>query len=48
MIKLQGRLPREICVAVSGGVDSMVALEFLRKNHYVTVLHFNHGNHYSL
>lgn len=48
MIKLQGRLPREICVAVSGGVDSMVALEFLRKNHDVTVLHFNHGNGYSL
>lgn len=43
MIKLQGRLPRDICVAVSGGVDSMVALEFLRKNHSVTVLHFNHG-----
>jgi tRNA(Ile)-lysidine synthase len=48
VIKLQGRLPREICVAVSGGVDSMVALEFLRKNHDVTVLYFNHGTHHGV
>jgi len=43
MIKLLGRLPRKITVACSGGVDSMVALDFLRRNHTVEVLHFNHG-----
>lgn len=43
MIKLQGKLPRELYLACSGGVDSMVALDFLRRNHDVRVLHFNHG-----
>lgn len=43
MIKLQGKLPRRLCVAVSGGVDSMVALDFLNRNHEVTVLHYHHG-----
>jgi tRNA(Ile)-lysidine synthase len=43
MIKLQGKLPRELYLACSGGVDSMVALNFLRRNHDVRVLHFNHG-----
>ena len=27
MIKLQGKLPRELYVACSGGVDSMAALD---------------------
>ena len=43
MIKVQGKLPRELYLACSGGVDSMVALDFLRRNHDVRVLHFNHG-----
>ena len=43
MLKLQGKLPREIYVACSGGVDSMAAVDFLRRNHDVFVLHFNHG-----
>jgi tRNA(Ile)-lysidine synthase len=43
MIKLLGKLPRKITVACSGGVDSMVALDFLRRNHTVEVLYFNHG-----
>ena len=42
MIKLQGKLPRDIVLACSGGVDSMAALDFLRRNHRVTVAHFNH------
>lgn len=42
MIKLQGKLPRDIVLACSGGVDSMAALDFLRRNHDVTVAHFNH------
>jgi len=43
MIKLQGKLPREVYVACSGGVDSMAAVDFLKRNHDVFVLHFNHG-----
>ena len=43
MIKLQGKLPRQIWLACSGGVDSMAALDFLRRNHQVNVLHFDHG-----
>lgn len=43
MIKLEQKLPREVYLACSGGVDSMAALDFLRRNHKVNVLHFNHG-----
>ena len=43
MIKVQGKIPREVGVAVSGGADSMCILDFLRKNHNVTAYHFNHG-----
>lgn len=47
MIKLQGKLPRRIYLACSGGVDSMAALDFLRRNHQVHVLHFDHGTAHS-
>lgn len=43
MIKVQGKIPREVGVAVSGGIDSMVILDFLRRNHNVTVYNFDHG-----
>ena len=43
MIKLQGKLPRELYVACSGGIDSMAALDFLSNNHDVTVVFFDHG-----
>lgn len=43
MIKVQGKIPRDVGVAVSGGVDSMVILDFLKRNHNVTAYHFNHG-----
>ena len=33
LIKMQGKLPRKISVAVSGGVDSIVILDFLKRNH---------------
>jgi len=46
MIKLQGKLPRNVYVAASGGLDSMVALDFLRRAHDVTVLTFDHGSEY--
>ena len=47
MIKIQGKIPRKVMIAVSGGVDSMAALDFLRRNHNVEVFHFNHGSEYS-
>jgi tRNA(Ile)-lysidine synthetase-like protein len=43
MITLQGKLPRQLYMACSGGVDSVAALHFLSRNHDVTVLHVNHA-----
>lgn len=43
MFRLSCRLPRQIAIAVSGGVDSMVALHFFSRNHDVTVYHVDHG-----
>jgi len=43
MIKLQGKLPRSLFVACSGGVDSMAVLHFLSRNHQVHALYFDHG-----
>lgn len=43
MIKLLGKLPRKITVALSGGVDSMALLDFLHRNHQVDAAFFNHG-----
>ena len=43
MIHVIGELPVTIAVAVSGGVDSMAALDFLRRSRDVEVLHYNHG-----
>lgn len=42
MIHLQGKLLRGVVLACSGGVDSMAALDFLLRNHRVTVAYFNH------
>ena len=44
MIRLLVDVPHRISVAVSGGVDSMAALDFLvRGGRDVQVLHFDHG-----
>jgi tRNA(Ile)-lysidine synthase len=43
MIQLQGKLDRGINVACSGGVDSMAAVDFLRRNHNCNLLFFDHG-----
>lgn len=43
MITLQGKLPRQLYIACSGGVDSLAALHFLACNHSVTALHINHA-----
>lgn len=42
MIKIQGKLPRDINVACSGGVDSMAVVDFLLRNHNVNILFFDH------
>lgn len=43
MIKVLTPLPRELIVALSGGVDSVAVVDFLRKNHDVTCAFFHHG-----
>lgn len=43
MIKLLTKLPRRVIVAVSGGVDSMAAWDFLSRNHEVSVAFFHHA-----
>jgi len=43
MIRMSTKLPEQITVAVSGGMDSMAVLDFLSRNKDVSVLHFNHG-----
>mgnify|MGYP003336582216 CR=1 FL=1 len=43
VIKVQGKIPRDVGIAVSGGIDSMAVLDFLRRNHNVTVYNFDHG-----
>jgi tRNA(Ile)-lysidine synthase len=45
MFRLACAIPREICIAVSGGLDSMVALHFLQKsNRKIEVCYFDHGS----
>ena len=54
MIKLLGKIPKNVVIAVSGGADSMICLDFIRgaglpshirrsKGRNVLVLHFDHG-----
>lgn len=43
MIKLLGDIPRVVTVACSGGVDSMVLLDFLSRKHQVSAAFFDHG-----
>jgi tRNA(Ile)-lysidine synthase len=43
MIKVLGSLPRKLTVALSGGIDSMVLLDFLQRNHNVDAAFFNHN-----
>ena len=42
MIRVSMKLPDHIAVAVSGGPDSMAALDFLSRKKAVLALHFNH------
>lgn len=43
MIKIQGDIDRHVVLACSGGIDSMAVLDFLSRNHSVTVAFFDHG-----
>lgn len=42
MIKVQGKLPKKLTVACSGGVDSIAALDFLHRKHDVDALFIHH------
>ena len=46
MLRVLGKLPRELVVAVSGGPDSMAILDFLSNNHEVTAAYFSHGTEF--
>ena len=48
MLRVLGKLPRELVVAVSGGPDSMAILDFLSNNHDVTAAYFNHGTPFGI
>ena len=43
MFELLMPVPRNVYVAISGGPDSMAAVSFLKNNHSLTLLYFNHG-----
>jgi tRNA(Ile)-lysidine synthase len=43
MLKLTHKMPRNLAVAVSGGVDSVAVLDYLAKKHNVTILHVDHN-----
>ena len=47
MIHITGKIPKRVAIAVSGGIDSMAVLDFLRRKHDVIVLHYNHGTPYA-
>ena len=48
MIRSAVKIPIDVAVAVSGGPDSMAALDFIRRGRKkVTALHFNHGTPFS-
>ena len=43
MFKLLSKLPKEVTVALSGGVDSVAVVDFLSKKHDVSCAFFDHG-----
>jgi tRNA(Ile)-lysidine synthetase-like protein len=44
VIHVQGKIPRIVFVAFSGGVDSVAVVDFLRHNHTVCLVYVNHGD----
>ena len=47
MIRLTVKLPDRVAIAVSGGPDSMAALDFLSRKREVYALHYNHGTEHA-
>ena len=47
MINISMKLPDHVAIAVSGGPDSMAALDFLSRKKSVLALHFNHKTSHS-
>ena len=47
MIHITGKIPKRVAIAVSGGIDSMAVLAFLRRSRDVVVLDYNHGTPYA-
>ena len=47
-LKIFKKIPNKVAIALSGGIDSMVCLDFILKgNRDVVALHFNHGTELS-
>lgn len=47
VIRIQGKIPRKVIVACSGGADSMAVADFLKNNHQVELFYYNHGTEHS-
>jgi tRNA(Ile)-lysidine synthase len=48
MIRIIGKIPRNVTIACSGGVDSMVFTHFLQAGkRNITLAYFNHDTHFS-
>lgn len=43
MFEIMGEIPRKVSLAFSGGIDSVAVMDFISRNHEVTLLYFNHG-----
>ena len=43
MLKLLFSLPKQLTIALSGGVDSIAVTDFLSKNHSLDCAFFHHG-----
>lgn len=52
MLRIIGKIPHKVCIALSGGADSMAALDFINQINKVkakrdiTALYFNHGTEF--
>ena len=47
MISIHQKIPNSVAIAVSGGIDSMAVLDFLRRSREVVALHYNHATEYA-
>lgn len=47
MIKLLTKLPKEITIAFSGGIDSVAVTDFLKRKHDVRIVYYHHRTEHS-